>query len=163
MITNGISIPTNIGNDIIESGQLDLIKLTANRNYMGLSTFLSAIKTGNIEIIKYIYNIMSSNILNANNIWLTAISSERLDIIQCLHGELGIKLTDELMQSACLRKCWDIVEYLISRNGPIHVFNYDKLQLDNPDLASKVNPATIIPDLPVTVKRTGSSAWDRMW
>lgn len=162
MVMQGIPVPEDFGNDVVKSGQLDLIKLTLHKQYIGVMTLHDAIDTCNIEIIKYIFELCPDSIPmhNTNSVWLQAIHKHRLDIIQYLHDEQKLKLTDELMQSACLMHCWDIVEYLISNMCPIHIFNYDKLQLDNPDLAGKVNPATIIPDEPIlSIKNPAPTAW----
>jgi hypothetical protein len=145
LIKHNIKRPKNFENEIIKSGQLDLVRLVYHKYNTTEYTFMNALICSDIEIAKYLYSLLLNKQISPHVIWFNVIHAKRLDIIEYLHGELRIKLTDELMQSACLMKCWDIVEYLISNMCPIHIFNYDKLQLDNPDLASKVNPATIIP------------------
>jgi hypothetical protein len=71
MVSQGIPVPVDLGNDIVKSGLVDLIKLTLHKQYISITTLRDAIDTCNIEIIKYIFELCPQiHINNASMIWL---------------------------------------------------------------------------------------------
>jgi len=102
----------------------------------------SAIETRNPDIYKFIFEHIIGH-MPEDPRFLWNKYSDTLDIIKYKHEILGIPLNDCLIFTPHSDADLELIEYLISKNCPIHKSCYDELCTTNQELAAKVNPDTI--------------------
>lgn len=124
LLKDGVRTPVDFIKPAIKSGQLDLVKTAHNgrdlRYILDKEDFWNAIKTGNIDIIKLIYEICIS--FGWERFYVSMDSFVRtgnLDIVKFANETMKLTPYQSTFREALQSKYIDIVEYLLEINCPI--------------------------------------------
>jgi len=146
LLKDGVRTPVDFIKPAIKSGQLDLVKTAYNdrdlRYILDKEDFWNAIKTGNIDIIKLIYEICIS--LGWERFYVSMdsfVRTGKLEIVKFAHETMKLTPCHMAFRAALQHKYIDIVEYLLEIECPIDyedIWLCDLIEKSHPSLAAKI-------------------------
>ncbi len=147
IVQKGWRMPFGFINIAVKTGQYDIV-LSAlqseGRFYAEHDLMKNAVKSADIRIVRFIYDLMRTHYINFNVSMSVCVETGQIDIVKFAHKTWNVYLVDSNTTFAFEKGFTDILEYLIVNGCPVKATIKDELALQNPDLAAKIQTFQVI-------------------